>query len=35
MANAIGGAVGAAKTLLNKIKRRIEEAAKPNTEAFA
>lgn len=35
MATTIGGVIGAAKSLLTKIKTLLEEAAKRNTEAYA
>lgn len=35
MAQAIGGAIGVVKTLLDRIQQMLIAAAKPGTEAFA
>lgn len=35
MTTFIGGVIGVAKSLLTKIKLLLEDAAKPNTEAYA
>ncbi len=35
MANAIGGAIGVAKTLLDRIRQYLIAGAKPGVEAYA